>query len=117
MGIPLADFLPLFKRRPGAYVLRGSYLATCAFLTGYEAGSQEHVLMDFHAWLVQRQNGRPELTWHYLVLLEIVDDRGWPDLRDFSPEEDEQAIAALFSLLEEFSAARGRGRSSTDSDT
>ena len=102
MGIPLADFLPEFKRRPGAYFLRGSYLATCAFLDGYEAGSQERVLMDFHAWLVQRRNGRPELAWPYLVLCEIYEDRGWPDMKCFLPEEDDRAIGALFALLDDF---------------
>lgn len=102
MGIPLIDFFPQFRRRPGAYVLRGSYLATCAFLDGYEAGLQEHALADFRSWLLRRRKGRPELAWQYLVLSEIYEDRKWPDMKDFLPEEDDRAIGVLFALLEEF---------------
>jgi hypothetical protein len=102
MSLPLAEFLPKLKKFHGIYVMKKTYEGTCAFLTGYEQGSEQHVLKTFHGWLVLRGKGRPELYWPLLVLCELYEDSALPDIRYFTPEQDEQAVGTLFSLLEEF---------------
>ena len=106
MTLSLPEFLPEFQRHHGIYVMRQTFEGTCAFLTGYEAGAGGSALKDFHAWLVARGTGRPELTWAYLVLAEIYPDREWPDIRYFTQEQDEQAVALLFALLNDYVATR-----------
>ena len=102
MAEPLSDFLAKLKRHHGIYVMWQTYEGTCAFLTGYEVGSGGHVLKQFHEWLVPRGKGRPELYWPQLVLCEIYEDGALPDLRHFTPEQDEEAVRLLFRLLDEF---------------
>jgi hypothetical protein len=108
---PLPEFYAKFKKYHGIYVMRKTYEGTCAFLTGYEQGSERFFLRDFHGWLVRRGKGRPELYWPLLVLCELYEDGALPDIRYLTPREDERAVAALFSLLDEFfeSQAPGRG--------
>lgn len=102
MGIPLSEFFPTLKRLHGVFVMRRTYEATCAFLDGYEVGSGHRILKEFHGWLVLRGKGRPELYWPLLVLCELYGDGALPDIRYFTPQEDERAVAVLFSLLTEF---------------
>jgi hypothetical protein len=104
MTLSLPEFLPKFQRRHGIYVMRQTFEGTCAFLTGFEVGSDRFVLKEFHAWLVQRGGGRPELFWPYLLLAEIYPDADWPDIRYFTEEQDEQAVALLFTRLHEYFA-------------
>ncbi|GAA4977763.1 hypothetical protein [Actinoplanes utahensis] len=98
----LSDFLPKLKKHHGIYVMRRTYEGTCAFLTGYEVGSGHSTLKDFHSWLVMRRQGRPELYWPLLVLCEIYEDGALPDLRYFTPMQDEEAVGVLFRLLDDF---------------
>ena len=86
--------------------MRKTYEGTCAFLTGYELGSDYRVLKEFHSWLVARGRGRPELYWPLLVLCEIYEDGALPDLRYFTPVQDEEAVDVLFRLLEGFFESR-----------
>lgn len=106
MAAPLPDFFPEFKKHHGIYVMRRTYEGTCAFLAGYEFGTDYRVLKDFHAWLVMRGKGRPELYWPLLVLCEIYGDASLPDFRYFTSAQDEEAVAVLFELLDEFFALR-----------
>jgi hypothetical protein len=99
---PLPDFLPKLKKFHGIYVMRKTYEGTCAFLDGYELGCGYRTLKDFHSWLVPRGRGRPELYWPLLVLCEIYEDQALPDLRYFTPVQDEEAVEVLFRLLDEF---------------
>lgn len=109
MTIPLQEFLPKFQKFHTMYVMRGTFEGTCAFLVGYQEGSGHFILKEFHSWLVRRGNGRPELFWPQLVLCEIYPDRGWPDIRYFTPQQDEEAVGVLFRLLGEFFASRNAG--------
>ena len=103
---PLPEFLPKLKKHHGIYVFRSTYEGTCAFLDGYEMGSGDRTLTEFHTWLVGRGRGRPELYWTFLVLCEIYDDGALPDLRYFTPVQDEEAVGVLFRLLDEFFESR-----------
>ncbi|MEE4543025.1 hypothetical protein V2S66_13740 [Streptomyces sp. V4-01] len=105
MTMPLSEFMPELRRHHGIYVMRKTYEGTCAFLTGYELGSERPALKAFHNWLVPRGKGRPELYWPQLVLCEIYEDGALPDIRYLTPEEDERAIEVLFELLEEYFAS------------
>ncbi|WP_320068879.1 hypothetical protein [Micromonospora sp. RTGN7] len=110
----LPDFLPKLQKHHGIYVVRRTYEGTCAFLAGYELGSGDRVLKEFHGWLVERERGRPELYWPLLVLCEIYEDGALPDLRYFTPAQDEEAVGVLFRLLDVFFESHGmvdRGRS------
>ncbi|WP_405810422.1 hypothetical protein OG729_36980 [Streptomyces sp. NBC_00210] len=109
MSVPLSEFLPRFKKYLGVYVMRQTYAETCAFLTGYELGSEHFILKEFHSWLVLRGKGRPELYWPLLVLCEVYEDGALPDIRYFTSEEDGRAVAILFALLEEFFESRAIG--------
>ncbi|MFJ9823662.1 hypothetical protein ACIRSU_04700 [Streptomyces sp. NPDC101160] len=102
MNMSLPEFFPQLKRHHGVYVMRQTYEGTCAFLDGYEQGSGQFILKDFHSWLVPRGKGRPELYWPHLVLCEIYADGALPDIRYFTSEEDAEAVSVLFELLEEF---------------
>lgn len=102
MGESLREFLPELKKHHGIYVMQRTYEGTCAFLSGYEAGSGRYMLRDFHSWLLPRKKGRPELYWPLLVLCEVYCDGSLPDIRYFTPEQDEQMVTVLFDLLEEF---------------
>jgi hypothetical protein len=108
MTTPLPEFFGEFKKLHGIYVMRKTFEGTCAFLDGYELGSGHRLLKEFHSWLVPRGKGRPELYWPYLVLCEIYDDRAWPDIRYFTEQQDEEAVAVLFALLDEFFEERRR---------
>jgi hypothetical protein len=105
-GRSMLEFFPRFKKYHGVYVMQRTYEGTCAFLDGYEQGSGCRVLKEFHEWLVARGKGRPELYWPLLVLCEIYCDGELPDIRHFTPEEDERAVAVLFGLLDEFIESR-----------
>jgi hypothetical protein len=107
MSLPLREFLPELKKHHGIYVMRRTYEGTCAFLSGYELGSGHYFLKEFHGWLVPRGNGRPELYWPQLVLCELYKDGALPDIRYFTSEQDEQTVAVLFALLDEFFQAAG----------
>ncbi|MFJ9760305.1 hypothetical protein [Streptomyces sp. NPDC101149] len=104
----MLEFLSRFKKYHGIYVMQRTYEGTCAFLDGYEKGSGCRVLREFHGWLVARGKGRPELYWSLLVLCEIYEDGALPDIRYFTPEEDERAVSVLFVLLDEFAESRCR---------
>jgi hypothetical protein len=102
----LHAFLPRLTKHHGIYVMKKTFEGTCAFLTGYEQGSELPILKEFHGWLAIRGKGRPELYWPLLVLCELYEDGALPDIRYFTPREDEQAVAVLFSLLAEFFQSR-----------
>ncbi|MFJ2899655.1 hypothetical protein ACIO87_32905 [Streptomyces sp. NPDC087218] len=102
MSESLCEFLPELKRHHGIYVMRRTYEGTCAFLSGYELGSGHYFLKEFHSWLLPRRKGRPELFWPLLVLCEVYRDGALPDIRYFTPEQDEQMVAVLFGLLDDF---------------
>ena len=106
MSLSLNEFLPEFKKHLGIYVIQCTYYGACEFLMGYEAGSGQFVLREFHSWLLLRRRGRPELYWTHLVLCEIYKDGQLPNIRDLDDEENGKAIDVLLSLLDEFFAAR-----------
>jgi hypothetical protein len=106
MPLPLPAFLPRLTKHHGIYVMRKTFEGTCAFLTGYEQGSGMPILKEFHSWLALRGKGRSELYWPLLVLCELYEDDALPDIRYFTPQEDERAVAVLFSLLAEFFGSR-----------
>lgn len=116
MSAPLPEFFPKFKKLHGVYVMRRTYEGTCAFLDGYELGCGHRVLKELHSWLIPRGKGRPELYWPLLVLCEIYEDGALPDFRYFTPEQDEQAVAVLFALLDEFFGALDPRRFSEETD-
>lgn len=108
MAERLIDFLPILRRRLGMYVPRSTFLATCAFISGYQWGSDDDSMDGFHAWLVARGNGRPELAWPWLVLCEVFGDGQIPDTRHLTEQQDSNSVAALFDLLDEYFEHRSR---------
>ncbi|MEH1164366.1 hypothetical protein V6V47_03140 [Micromonospora sp. CPCC 205539] len=117
MTMSLPEFLPKLKKHHGIYVMWMTYEGTCALLTGFEVGSGHQVLKEFHGWLVARGKGRPELYWPLLVLCELYDDGALPDIRYFTPKQDEEAVSVLFTLLDDFFEARGVKRPEASAKT
>lgn len=107
MIMTLNEFFPKFKRMHGMYVVHRTFQATCAYLDGFDEACGDGVMREFHSWLCKRGNGKPELYWPYLTLCEIFGNEDLPDVRNLTPEEDAQAVAVLFDLLDQFF---GRGR-------
>ncbi|MFE0727865.1 hypothetical protein ACFU3O_33965 [Streptomyces antibioticus] len=102
MNEPLDELIAKLRRHHGIYVMRRTFEGTCAFLSGYDLGSGRNFLREFHGWLLLRGKGRPELYWPMLVLCEVYPDGSLPDIRCFTPEQDEQMVTVLFDLFEEF---------------
>ncbi|MFE5796651.1 hypothetical protein ACFQ8C_29300 [Streptomyces sp. NPDC056503] len=102
MSEMIRQFLPELKKYHGVYVAPPTYEGTCAFLSGYELGSGQNFLKQFHIWLAARKNGRVELFWPFLVLCEVYRDDALPDMRYLTPEQDGEMVSLLFRLLEEF---------------
>lgn len=103
----LKEFLPTLRSRFALYVPSPSFLATCAFIAGYRWGAADLSFAGFHNWLVARGYGRPELGWPWLVLCELYSDVELPEPRRFTEEQDREAIAVMFDLLEEFYDSQG----------
>lgn len=95
MPLPLPEFFEKFKKFHGIYVMKKTYEGTCAFITGYEAGSDSFYMKDFHEWVLRRGRGHPELYWPLLVLCELYDEGGLPDVRYFTTEQDERAVDVI----------------------
>ena len=102
MSTPLAGFLPHLRRYPGVYVPRANFLSVCAFIAGYRWGADDETLGGFSAWMAERVATRPELGWPWLVLCEIYPPDRLPDPASFTDEQDRQALAVLFDLLDTY---------------
>jgi hypothetical protein len=98
----LREFLPELQRTLGIYVPMRSFATTCAFILGYKWGSGDEALNGFQAWLLRRGNGRPELSWPWLVLCEMYPQDQLPEVRKFSESQNEEAIRMLFELLTQY---------------
>jgi len=95
----LGEFIPELRRLLGMYVYPRTFVAAFNFIQGYSSGGGDESLDGFHDWLLLRGNGRPELTWPWLVLCEIYPQDRLPDIRHFTDHQDEEAIGVLFDLL------------------
>ncbi|MGW2696623.1 hypothetical protein [Streptomyces sp. NPDC001296] len=100
--VKLQDVLDTLERRVGMYTMTQSFSEVCAFLDGFDMCSGTATMNGFRAWLGRREKGPRELTWWGLVLCEIDPTLPVSDVRSFSPAQNEEAIAALFSLLREY---------------
>ncbi|MFF9406872.1 hypothetical protein ACF1B0_15315 [Streptomyces anandii] len=94
--------LDILERRVGMYTISRSFSEVCAFLDGFDMSSGTGTMQGFRAWLAERRTGSGELTWWGLVLCEVDPALRVPDVRSFSPERNQEAVAVLFSLLRDY---------------
>ncbi|MCX4859339.1 hypothetical protein [Streptomyces canus] len=97
------------RSRPGLYGLNGSYEATVMFLVGFNEARSGGLLRGFTEWLVVRKGECSSFGWQALVLDEALPDVeswGWNKLGKLNPEQEQEAVDLLLSLLVEFLAVR-----------
>ncbi|MEV7389828.1 MULTISPECIES: hypothetical protein [unclassified Streptomyces] len=100
--IKLREMLDTLERRVGMYTMSQSFSEVCAFLDGFDMCSDTATMNGFRTWLGRRGKGPKELTWWGLVLCEVDPTLKVSDVRSFSPERHQEAVAALFSLLRDY---------------
>ncbi|MFI1359281.1 hypothetical protein ACH4TV_37770 [Streptomyces sp. NPDC020898] len=98
---------------PEGYGLNGTYHSTVMFLTGIDVGRSGGLLRGFTEWLVVRRGECNSFYWHKLVLLDQFPDvsfQNWKDPGELTPEQQQQAVEHLFSLVLEFLELRNKPR-------
>lgn len=98
----LPEVLDILEHRVGMYTMTQSFSEVCAFLDGFDMYSETATMKGFRAWLAERGTGSKELTWWGLVLCEVDPKLRVSDVRSFSPERNQEAVAVLFSLLRDY---------------
>ncbi|MEU9186132.1 hypothetical protein AB0D14_16595 [Streptomyces sp. NPDC048484] len=98
---------------PEGYGLNGTYHSTAMFLTGVDIGRSGGLLRGFTEWLVVRRGELSSFYWHKLVLLDYfpdVDFQDWKDPGELTPEQHQQVVDLLLSLVLEFLDVRNQPR-------
>ena len=94
-------------RKPGIFVNSGSYVAVCAYLSGFDNALCGAALDGFREWLLMRGKEWNNMTWWALVRTEVLGPFG-PDTA-LSREDDQRLLAGLDALLSDFSEAVAGG--------
>lgn len=104
------EFLALVGKRPGMYTGRTSFDRMVVFLTGYDCCAERRggsVLDGFREWIEEQEGVRSgALGWPGQV--RRIAFPGEERFGELTKEEDEQALAVLFRLLDGFLAAKER---------
>ncbi|MFF1451886.1 hypothetical protein ACFVYF_27650 [Streptomyces sp. NPDC058274] len=90
---------------PESYGLNGNYHSTVMFLTGIDVGRSGGLLRGFTEWLVVRRGECNSFYWHKLVLLDLFPDikvGGWKNPDHLTPDQHQQAVEQLCTLVLEF---------------
>jgi hypothetical protein len=98
---------------PESYGLNGTYHSTVMFLTGIDVGRSGGLLRGFTEWLVVRRGECSSFYWHKLVLLDQfpeLDFQDWKDPSELTPEQHQQVVEHLLSLVLEFLDVRNNPR-------
>lgn len=102
------EYFARVGQRPGAFVGRTSFHALTAFLIRYDQHASRHGgsgLSGWREWLVARRGRDCNHAWPGQVLHMALPD-GWDSVAELSHVDEQQAIAVLFQLLDEFAAER-----------
>ncbi|WAP55280.1 hypothetical protein [Streptomyces sp. S465] len=109
------DYRQLFTdthRRPNAYGLDGSYHQYVAFITGCDAGNDWGLLVGFPEWLALKAGTEANVAWPSLVL-KVAEQFGAGDYSS-DAKSNSKAVAALFSLLDEFLSERAGAKGASN---
>ena len=101
------EIFPSFRRWPEMYVQDPSFRAVAAFVDGYRWGAKDAGLTEFGNWMRGRHPERSELAWSWLVLCELYPPDDLPSPRRLTEDQDAEAVACLFDLLDEFYQTAG----------
>ncbi|MCD7441324.1 hypothetical protein K4B79_24255 [Streptomyces lincolnensis] len=99
------EVIEAIRDHPQGYGLDGTYYPTAMFLTGIDVGRSNETLRGFTEWLVVRRGELNSFYWHKLVLLDLFPDMSlytWRSPEHLTPEQHQQAVEHLFSLVLEF---------------
>ncbi|MFE6856426.1 hypothetical protein ACFVDH_37245 [Streptomyces sp. NPDC057674] len=102
------EYFACVGQRPGVFVGRTSFHALTAFLIGYDQHairSGGSGLSGWSEWLVDRRGRDCKHAWPGQVL-HMALPNGWDSVAELSDVDEQQAIAVLFQLLDEFAAER-----------
>lgn len=108
-------------RRPGMYVGYATFDNVCAYISGYDTARDGGPLAGLREWLIQRVNCGTDLGWARLAQMHLgIDDNLLPHSENSRAQGallprhvQDQAIAQLGQLLEEFFAYREKYRLET----
>ncbi|MFI9171867.1 hypothetical protein [Streptomyces lincolnensis] len=107
------EFIEAIRDHPEGYGLDGTYYPTAMFLTGLDVGRSGGLLRGFTEWLVVRRGECNSFYWHKLVLLDLFPDMSpgtWKTPEHLTPDQHQQAVDHLFSLVLEFLDVRNSPR-------
>ncbi|MFB7453477.1 hypothetical protein [Streptomyces sp. NPDC056194] len=94
------DIWDNFKRHPGGFVDRVTFGAVVGFLNGYDIASGKALLDGFREWLAAKLGYGSNLVYWVLAKKLIFPD-GCPE-EPWSPETEQQAVAGLIGLIDEY---------------
>ncbi|RMI28033.1 hypothetical protein [Nocardia stercoris] len=102
------EFIALFAKRSGMYIVRTDVRSVINFLNGYDAAAGRHgrpLLDGFREWLMANYLGHhSSLAWWALIESIVLPDR---DLAEaLTPEQESQVLEFLFDVLDKFLAER-----------
>jgi hypothetical protein len=81
------------------YLMHETFDELCAFLYGFQVGTEGDELKGFQAWIADHYNDKPELAFPSLVLHVAFPDRDRYNSAEFSRDENRHATETLFDLL------------------
>ena len=94
------DFAHSVKKMTRGFTPHGTFSEASALLVGFMTGSDDQMFGQFQQWLGGRF-GRPELAfWHHILAEAFPDET--TNAHDLDEEQNQQAVAVLFRLFEEF---------------
>ncbi|MER5782973.1 hypothetical protein ABT104_14800 [Streptomyces mobaraensis] len=101
------DYLGLFIKRPGMYVVPTSLAGVVAFLTGYDHAARRYGgpgLTGWPAWLMANHQVGGNLVWS--AQIRQIALPGWDGGLDLTHEQETRVLRVLFELLDAFLAER-----------
>jgi len=97
------EFIEQVRDRAGMFGLNGSYYPTAMFLQGFDIARCGGLLRGFTEWLVVRKGECSSFNWLASVFDEALPGVGVRHLKNgLTPDQDQQAVDHLFSLVLEF---------------
>ncbi|MGP3638211.1 hypothetical protein ACTU45_33680 [Streptomyces sp. 24-1644] len=102
------EIIERIRDNPGGYGLNGTYHPTAMFIMGFDQARSGSMLRGFHEWMDVRKGELSSQHWVRRVLFQALPDlqfQGFDSLR-LEPEQEQQAVDHLLSLVLEFLEVR-----------
>jgi hypothetical protein len=101
------DFLDSVEHRAGMYTATATLGEISALLVGFDNGVGQGIVHEFQEWMSDRHPEMPYLVFWHLILHESTGDHETNRLiQSLSEDENQEAVATLFTLLKRFIGER-----------